>query len=456
MKVAKFGGTSLANAAQIRKVCDIILADPDRRLVVVSAPGKRSPEDIKVTDLLIHCAQEYQAHGKTGPAFDKTLARFTEIVRELGLAGGILEKIRENLMRRLNSDREHEPRYVDVLKSAGEEYTAWITAAALSAKGHEAHYICPQEAGMVLSDEFGNAQVLPESYANLLALKDAPGISVFPGFFGYTKAGDIATFPRGGSDITGAILAAAVHADVYENFTDVNSVFAADPRVIGKPWPIRILTYREMRELSYAGFVVFHEEAIQPAIHANIPICIKNTNDPEAPGTLILPHRVHTPGEVSGIAGSEGFCSLFIEKYLMNRMVGFGRRILRILEDENIAFQHMPSGIDNLSVIMREERFAPETEKRVVARIRKELEPDAVNVERGLALIMLVGEGLCHTIGMASRATSALARARVNIEMINQGSTEISMMFGVKSGDRPAAIRALYDEFFGHKEPRDV
>jgi aspartate kinase len=452
VKVAKFGGTSLANAVQIEKVCGIVLADPERRLVVVSAPGKRHSDDVKVTDLLIQCAKEHLAHAQAATAFDQIMERFAEIARDLSLGGEVLDKIRSNLLRRLANDREHEPRYVDTVKAAGEEYSAWIVAAALSAKGHETHYVCPQEAGLVLSDEFGNAQVLPESYKNLRALKDAPGISVFPGFFGYTKSGDIATFPRGGSDITGAILAAAVHADVYENFTDVNSVFAADPRAVEHPYPIEVLTYREMRELSYAGFAVFHEEAIQPAIQASIPICVKNTNDPQAPGTLILPHRDHTPGEVSGIAGSDGFCSLFIEKYLMNRMVGFGRRILRILEDESIAFQHMPSGIDNLSVIMREARFSPEVEKRVLARIQKELEPDEVSVERGLALIMLVGEGLCRTIGMAARAASALANAGVNIEMINQGSTEISMMFGVKSHDRPKAIRALYGEFFGHKE----
>ena len=302
---------------------------------------------------------------------------------------------------------------------------------------------------MLLSDEFGNAEVLPESFEKLAELKNETDIIIFPGFFGSTKAGEVATFPRGGSDITGAILAAALKADVYENFTDVDSVYAMDPRIVPTAPAIDLMTYREMRELAYAGFGVFHDEAIIPAVHAEIPICIKNTNRPEAPGTMIAPTRSNKERVVVGISSADGFCAIYIDKYMMNREVGFGRRVLQILEEEGISFEHTPSGIDNLSIILQSKELSAEKEALVVKRLNDELLPDKIEVEHGLALLMVVGEGMHYTVGMASKATQALADASVNIEMINQGASEISIMFGVKETQRKQAVHALGTAFFG-------
>jgi aspartate kinase len=452
LKVAKFGGTSVADAGQILKVFRIVQADPRRRIVVVSAPGKRQPSDTKVTDLLIACAERRLAGGDARAERDAVVARYASIQADLRLPAAVLEPIRADLDRRLDSDRSHRGRFLDLLKAAGEDYSARLCAEAFRKNGLAAEYVSPQDAGLLLSDEFGNAQVLPESYANLKALRGRPGVTVFPGFFGHTKDGHVATFPRGGSDITGAILAAAVKADLYENFTDVDSVFAADPRIVPEAAGIGLLTYREMRELAYSGFGVFHDEAILPAVKAKVPICILNTNRPEAPGTRIVPERKYEGGEVVGIASSEGFCTINLDKYLMNREIGFGRRLLQILEEEGLSYEHAPSGIDNTSVVLRERDFTAEKEAHVLGRIEAELQPDNVSVERGLALLMIVGEGMHYTVGMAARATAALAAAGVNIEMMNQGSSEISMMFGVKGVDRKRAVRALYESFFPEKD----
>jgi aspartate kinase len=449
IKVAKFGGTSLADANQIRKVCAIVKADPARRIIVVSAPGKRTREDTKVTDLLIALARA-RLSGQSGEAErDAVLSRYEAIIRDLGLPEALLREIADDLDRRLAADTKEGGAYTDLLKAAGEDYCARLVAMALTREGVTARYVGPKEAGLVLSDEPGNAQVLPESYENLSrALGNARDVVVFPGFFGLTPAGRVVTFPRGGSDITGAILAAAIRADEYENFTDVDSVFAADPRLVPEARPIELLTYREMRELAYAGFGVFHDEAIIPAVHARIPIRIRNTNRPDAPGTRVVPERPYTAGAVVGIASSEGFCTLYVDKYLMNREVGFGRRLLQIIEEEGLAYEHMPSGIDNLSLVLREDRLTEAMKARILERCRTELKADDAEFEPGLSLIMIVGEGMRYTVGMAARATSALAHAGVNIEMMNQGASEISMMFGVKSVDRKRAVRALYDEFF--------
>jgi len=448
VNVCKFGGTSLATARQVEKVCDIVLADAARRLVVVSAPGKRNSKDIKVTDLLIAAAEARLAGGTAEAELQALLERFGALQRDLGLPAALLAEIEEDLRRRLAADATHRARFLDRLKAAGEDNNAKLVAAALRRRGAEARYVDPRAAGLLLSEEYGNAQLQPESYRNLAALRDAPGIGVFPGFFGYTKSGEVVTFPRGGSDITGAILATAVQAAVYENFTDVDSVFAADPRLVRQAAPIPELTYREMRELSYAGFSVIHDEAIVPCVSAGIPICIKNTNRPQEPGTRIVAKRRYVPGRVVGIASDDGFCTIYVDKYLMNREIGFDRRLLQMFEEEGISIEHTPSGIDSISVIVRENAFDLETERRVVARIQAELKADEVEVERGLALIMIVGEGMRYTVGLAARATRALADAGVNIEMMNQGSSEISMMFGVKAVDRKKAVRALYQAFF--------
>ena len=471
LKVCKFGGSSLADAAQVSKVCDIVLADPNRRVVVVSAPGKRHKTDTKVTDLLITCGQQALA----GESYENTLAeiigRYAEIQRELKLDPALVDEISADLRARLSLDRSHTGMFMDAMKAAGEDNSARLVAAALQgrtdipvrsapANGQEcpfslkAVYASPAKTGMMLSDEFGNAQLLPESYAllkkSLSALLETNGVIVYPGFFGVTKSGHVATFPRGGSDITGSILAAALEADVYENFTDVDSVYPVDPRLVPNvTHGIGEMTYREMRELAYAGFGVFHDEAVLPAIRAGIAINIRNTNQPSAPGTWIRPKREPNPERpVVGIASDTGFVNVYIDKFLMNREVGFGLRLLKILAEENIPYEHMPSGIDNVSLVLRERFFNEPTEERVMERIKRELKPDNVQVDRGYALLMIVGEGMQYTVGLTARATRALAGAGVNIEMMNQGASEISIMFGILEDDRAKAVQALYNEFF--------
>ena len=449
MKVAKFGGTSLASADQIKKICAIITADPQRKLVVVSAPGKRDSGDTKVTDLLIEAARA-RLTGQDGEMeIQRVIDRYRDIANDLGLPPASLQPIEGDLRDRLGMDVGNEGLYMDSMKAGGEDNSARLVAEYLRSTGVEAHYINPGEGGMILSDEPGNARVLKQSYGKLRALRDRPGTTVFPGFFGYSESGRVVTFPRGGSDITGAILAAAVDADMYENFTDVDSVFVANPALVDRPVAVEEITYREMRELAYAGFSVFHDEALEPVFHAGIPVVVKNTNNPQAPGTRIVPSRPIGQFPVVGIAATDGFCSVYISKYLMNREVGFGRRMLQIFEDEGISYEHTPSGIDNMSVIVRESTFNRAAEERVLRRLRTELVADEVSVARGLALVMIVGEGMNHTIGLAARACTAFATAEVNLEMINQGSSEVSMMFGIKADDIPQAVRALYDQFFG-------
>jgi aspartate kinase len=443
MKIVKFGGSSVADAKQILKVVDIVKADPARRIVVVSAPGKRFSGDAKVTDMLIALANAVIAGRPYETELEAVAGRYAEIQRELGLDAAIVTEIEADLRERIKNRSGNPAQFTDTVKASGEDNNAKIIAQVFVRQGVPARYVDPKDAGMLLSDDFGNAQVLPESYDNLSALRDEKDIVIFPGFFGYTRQGQVATFPRGGSDITGAILAAAVKADVYENFTDVDSVFALDPRVIDGAPAISLLTYREMRELSYAGFGVFHDEAIVPAVRAKVPICIKNTNRPEAPGTMIVAERKYRHGEITGIASADGFSTIYLSKYMMNRELGFGRRLLQILEEEHLSFEHAPSGIDNMSVLLRSTHFTPEKEEQVLRRLQTELGTDDATIEHGLSLIMIVGEGMRYAVGIAARACSALADAGVNIEMINQGSSEISIMFGVKEVDRKQAIQAL-------------
>jgi aspartate kinase len=449
MKVVKFGGSSVANAEQISKVIDIVTADADRGIVVVSAPGKRHGDDIKVTDLLIALADTVLAGNDYESTLQGVIARYAEIQQDLDLSEAVVATIEADLRGRIENRGTNDLQFMDTMKASGEDNNAKVIAEAFTKKGHPARYVNPGEVGMLLSDEFGNAEVLPESFDKLAALRDEADIIIFPGFFGSTLQGDVATFPRGGSDITGAILAAAVKAEVYENFTDVDSVYAMDPRIVPTAPAIELMTYREMRELAYAGFGVFHDEAIIPAVHAEIPICIKNTNRPEAPGTLIVPERKYEQTEVAGISSADGFCAIYIDKYMMNREVGFGRRLLQILEEEGISYEHTPSGIDNMSVILQSAELGAEKENEVLERLSAELAPDNITVEHGLALLMVVGEGMNYAVGMAAKATQALGDAGVNIEMINQGASEISMMFAVKDIDRKKSVHALGTAFFG-------
>lgn len=448
MKVAKFGGTSLASASQIKKVCAIVTSDPERRIVVVSAPGKRTGDDVKVTDMLIACAKAGLEKGNAESEMQAVISRYAEIANELGLSDDIIQLISDDLRTRVNSDKSNKDRYMDNLKAAGEDNSAKLIAAYLQSIGVDAHYVNPRDAGLLLSDEFGNAQVLPQSYENLKSLANCPGIAIFPGFFGYSPNGEVVTLPRGGSDITGSILAAAVDADLYENFTDVDNVYSANPNLIESPKPIRELTYREMRELSYAGFSVFHEEALVPVFEKGIPVRIKNTNNPSAPGTTIVKERHNITEPVVGIAGDTGFCFIYLSKYLMNREIGFGRKLLQILEEEHIPFEHMPSGIDNITIILKQNHLDEHKEKRIVERIRQELAVDDISVSKNLALVMIVGEGMRNTVGITARASGALAREKINLDMISQGPSEVSMIFGIKDYERNRALKALYNEFF--------
>ena len=452
MKVCKFGGSSLANAAQLNKVIDIVLADPARRIVVVSAPGKRHSGDTKVTDLLIALAETALKGENTDRQFGAVVERYAEMATELKLGEEIVREIEHDLMDRIAKVNDlTAPEFMDMMKAAGEDNNAKLVAVAFTARGKKARYASPKETGMVLMGEFGDAQLDPSSYATLSrAFSNFEGIVIYPGFFGYTKEGKVATFPRGGSDITGSILAAAVCADVYENFTDVDSVYPVDPRIVpGVKEGIPTMTYREMRELAYAGFGVFNDDAVIPAVRARIPINIRNTNHPSEPGTMILQSRRVVPGTVVGIASADHFCNIVVDKYLMNREVGFGRRLLTVLENEGVGYEHMPSGVDSQCIIVKEQYLPKEKEHRVVQAIKKELNPDCVLVERDITILMVVGEGMCYTAGMFAKACLALASAGINISMVNQGSSEVSFMIAIRSQDRDKAVNSLYKAFFG-------
>ncbi|MCP3739992.1 aspartate kinase [Rossellomorea sp. BNER] len=448
MKVVKFGGSSLASGEQIEKVFNIVVSDSKRKIVVVSAPGKRYPNDCKVTDLLIACAEGYLQHGEAPDLFEAVLERYSSIARELNLSSSIVERIHDDLLTLFQANKNNSEQFLDAIKASGEDNHAKLIAEYFSQQGVEAHYVNPKEAGLFVSNEPGNAQVLPDSYQRLFSLRERSGILIFPGFFGYNEQGEVVTFSRSGSDITGSILANGIKAELYENFTDVNAVYSVNPTIVQNPKEIRELTYREMRELSYAGFSVFHEEALIPAFRAGIPVNVKNTNNPSAPGTRIVNERDNTNGPVIGIASDQGFCSIYVSKYLMNREVGFGRKLLHILERNGLSYEHTPSGIDDISIILRQSQMDHLLEKEIIDQIKQELHADEVKVEHNLALIMVVGKGMRHNIGTMAKASAALERARVNIEMINQGSSEVSMMFGVKEEDEKRAVQAIYEEFF--------
>ncbi len=448
MKVCKFGGTSVATAEQIKKVVAIIMEDPQRKVVVVSAPGKRFSDDIKVTDLLILLGEKALAGQDFSQELDEVILRYRAIAEGLLMDKGIINLIEQDLRARLAQDKNDPILFMDTIKAAGEDNNAKLVATYLQSLGVQAKYVSPKEGGLLVNDRPERVRALPEGDVQLARLREEEGIVVFPGFFGFTKDGTLRTFNRGGSDITGSLLAAATSAELYENFTDVDSVFTANPKVIESPVGIKEMTYREMRELAYAGFTVFHEEALLPAFNRSIPVCIKNTNNPSAPGTMIVKERKNNANPVVGIAADHGFSTLFVEKYLMNLEVGFGRRLLQILEEEGIPFEHTPSGIDSLSVIIKDQFLTPEKETRIVQQVIERLHPDDVHFRKGFSMIMVVGEGMQNARGLAARATAAIARSGANIEMINQGSSEVSIAFGILQEDEAKVLKELYNEFF--------
>lgn len=432
-KVVKFGGSSLASAKQFKKVGNIIRSDKARRYVVPSAPGKRNDKDEKVTDLLYQC---YDA-AASGTAYKKILEqikrRYEEIIDGLELNLSLdheFDKIEENFLAKAGRD---------YAASRGEYLNGILMAQYLGYEFIDAAEVIFFDDQGVFDAEFTNKE-LGERLEHVER-------AVIPGFYGSTHSGVVKTFSRGGSDVTGFVVARAIHADMYENWTDVSGVLVADPRIIDHPEVIETITYRELRELAYMGASVLHEDAIFPVRKEGIPINIRNTNKPEDKGTLIVESTCRKPRyTITGIAGKKGFCSINVEKAMMNSKVGFGRKVLQVFEDYGISFEHMPSGIDTMTIFVHQPEFE-EYEQSVIAGIHRAVEPDFVEMESDLALVAVVGRGMKATRGTAGRIFSALAHARVNVKMIDQGSSELNVIIGVKNGDFEDAIKAIYDIF---------
>lgn len=420
-KVVKFGGSSLASAKQFKKVGNIIRAEKSRRYVIPSAPGKRDSKDEKVTDLLYAC---YEA-ASTGKSYKKILEkikkRYDDIIEGLDLNLNLDHEfvtIDENFVAGAGSD---------YAASRGEYLNGMIMAAYLD-------YEFVDAAEVIFFDEEGHfeADLTNRELSERLAHVER---AVIPGFYGAKHDGTIKTFSRGGSDVTGSIVARAIHADVYENWTDVSGFLVADPRIIDNPNVIETITYRELRELAYMGASVLHEDAIFPVRKEGIPINIRNTNRPDDKGTLIVESTCRKPRfTITGIAGKKGFCAINIEKAMMNSEVGFGRKVLEVFEKYNISFEHMPSGIDTMSIMVHQDEFE-ESEQSVIAGIHRAVSPDSVELESDLALIAVVGRGMKATRGTAGRIFSSLAHARINVKMIDQGSSELNIIIGVKNPD---------------------
>lgn len=448
MKVAKFGGSSLASSEQLKKVINIIKADSGRRFIVVSAPGKRYSEDIKVTDLLVELYQKRLADENTDAVIQAIFERYLEIGTAFDINEETLKQIRKDLESLVDMPVENNPHFYDTVLASGEDNNAKLIAGILRAEGLAARYVNPKELGMIVSDEPQNARILTKSYTAIYQWRNSEEILVIPGFFGYTEHGDVCTFSRGGSDVSGAIVAAGLKVDLYENFTDVDGIFAAHPGYIHQPESITQLTYREMRELAYAGFSVFHEEALMPSYRAKIPVVIKNTNNPAHPGTLITNERSDLDNPVVGIASDEGFSMIYISKYLMNREVGFTLRVLQIFKEFGLNYEHMPSGIDDISIILRANQLNSQLEEELLRKIAYEIDPDELRITHDLSMVVVVGEGMKHRVGTMAESAAALARKKISIDMINQGSSEVSIMFGIHKDREQDAIRTLYYTFF--------
>lgn len=432
--VTKFGGSSLADAGQFAKVKRILALDPARRYVVPSAPGRRFKEDEKVTDLLYRC-HELAAKGENyQETFDKIAARYMDIAEELGLSldlGAVLDEVDERIGAGASADW---------CASRGEYLGGMLLADYLGWR-----FFDPAKG--ILFDETGRFDAERTQVVLSEALADGEP-TVVPGFFGSKPNGEVHTFSRGGSDVTGAIVARAVGADMYENWTDVSGFLMADPRVVENPREIRSITYKELRELSYMGASVLHEDAMFPVHKAGIPTNIRNTNLPEHPGTLIsldMPEETDVP-TITGIAGHKGFSVIFVEKAMMNSELGFGRKVLSVLEECGISFEHLPTGIDTMSVVVAQDALAPHREQ-VVHRIMEVVEPDTLTIHDDMSLIATVGRGMVHNCGTAARLFASMSRAGINVRMIDQGSSELSIIVGVDDKDFESTIRAIYHEF---------
>lgn len=451
MKVAKFGGSSVSTADQIKKVLNIVNSDEDRRIIIVSAPGKRHKEDVKTTDLLIRLYEKVIDDLDYISKKEEIIQRYADIIYELDMSDNLLTTIDQTLENFITTLKDKPSRLLDALLSCGENFNAQLIAEYNNSQGIPTRYISPGEAGIQVTDLPQNAQILDQSYEALYNLRTYDEKLIVPGFFGVSRQNYIVTFPRGGSDITGAIVARGVRADLYENFTDVSGIFRANPTIVKNPEVIDEITYREMRELSYAGFGVFHDEALQPLHKDRIPVVIKNTNRPNDTGTFIRHDReINSSNIVSGISCDKGFTVLNIKKYLMNRQVGFTRKILGVLEDYNISFDHMPSGIDSISIIMRSKEIH-NREEQVLNDIRDKCDVDELSVEHDLAILMIVGEGMHRIVGTANTITHALAESKINLKMMNQGASEISIMFGIDVADADQAVKSTYEYCYNGK-----
>lgn len=432
-KVVKFGGSSLASAEQFQKVGNIIREDQDRRYVVPSAPGKRYKEDEKVTDMLYSCYELAEQDRDFKERLKDIKKRYQEIIDGLSLTLSLEEEFKE-----IEKNFKHKMGR-DYAASRGEYLNGIVMAAYL-----DYEFIDP--AGTIFFTEAGEFDGEKTNRVMSERLEHCER-AVIPGFYGAMPDGSVKTFSRGGSDITGSIVAKAVGADVYENWTDVSGFLVADPRIIKNPQSIEVITYRELRELAYMGATVLHEDAIFPVRQEGIPINIRNTNAPQDNGTWIVGSTCQKSKYViTGIAGKKGFCSINIEKDMMNSEIGFGRKILQAFEENGISFEHVPSGIDTMTVFVHQDEFMHK-EQKVVAGIHRLANPDSIDIESDLALIAVVGRGMKSTRGTAGRIFSALAHNNVNVKMIDQGSSELNIIIGVANDDFETAIKAIYDIF---------
>ena len=433
IKVAKFGGSSLSDAEQFKKVRDILLSDPDRRYVVPSAPGRRFRDDEKVTDLLYRCYRLAHTGQSYSECFSQVVERLCGIASDLGLDLDLLPDLHETEREIARQDNP------DYAASRGEYFCGRILASYLNWPFIDAAEVVRFDRQGVFAPEWTNEQL-----AETLRQHE---YAVIPGFYGGMPSGQVKTFSRGGSDITGAIVARAAGADLYENWTDVSGVMMADPRIIDNPRAIDWLTYRELRELSYMGATVLHEDAIFPVRKAGIPTNIRNTNDPADPGTMIVPQvSGNRKQRITGIAGHKNFTLISIEKAMMNSELGFGRRVLGVLEDLGISFEHLPTGIDTMCVVVADRELERHRQE-IIDRIEDRCHPDSIEFNSGVALIATVGRGMVHKRGTASRLFRALAVADINVRMIDQGSSELNIIVGVDGKDFERAVSAIYYEF---------
>lgn len=433
--VAKFGGSSVADSSQISKVKRILEADFRRKIVIVSAPGKRQQSEAKITDLLYLCHDMAAMSTDIREPFGLIRDRFTEIASELQLSSWVPDEI----------DQFGK----EIIDGCGRDYTASrgeYFSAKLIAEYLEAEFIDPAEYLLIRA----NGMIDPQSYQVLGdRLSDPTTIYVMAGFYGRDGNGEVKTFSRGGSDVSGAIAARAAGALLYENWTDTSGILMADPRIVDNPKTIEEITFREIREMSYMGASVFHDEAMLPLREADIPIRIKNTNRPDDAGTLITPRlseETISSTEIAGIAGRKDFSMICLEKTLMNKEVGFAYRLLGILSEQGVSFEQCPSSIDTISVIIEQTQFHP-VEEIILEEIRRQLKPDKVYVEKNLALIAMVGEGMVHTVGIAAKIFSALKDAGINVRIINQGASEMNVIIGISADDYENAVRSLYAAF---------